>query len=185
MKKCIITVSIALITITSINASQIKEGELIATPGIGIGSPLFNGSFYSVSIPPFSSSFEYGLANIEGPAFLGIGAFIGISGSRYESSVLGSVYGYKYFSSIFGLRGYFHYEIIEELDTYGGIMAGYNFISNKEFGTSLFPSSPLNSRPAYGIFAGARYYLNDQFGIMAEAGYGTSFLIIGITYKIK
>jgi hypothetical protein len=36
----------------------------------------------------------------------------------------------------------------------------------------------------YGGFIGARYYFRDSFGVMGEAGYGLTYLTLGISLKL-
>jgi hypothetical protein len=36
---------------------------------------------------------------------------------------------------------------------------------------------------AYSLFAGARYFLSDNFGVMAELGYGIAYLSLGASLK--
>ena len=82
------------------------------------------------------------------------------------------------------LRGLYHFDILDPLDTYGGVVLGYTSASYGNFvdddAENLYSSIDL-SAIYYGIVGGIRYrFLNDQFGVFLEAGYAISPITIGL-----
>jgi hypothetical protein len=167
------------------NTQPYMPGDKVINVGLGIGSTLYSGVGYQSGLPPVSASFEYGLKEL-GPGFLGIGGYLGLSSYRWESSFGGNTYGWKYSSTLIGVRGNYHYNIVEELDTYAGLMLGYNVISSKStgdwpFGFDLAANS---STFIWSLYIGGRYYFTDSFAAMLELGYGISWLNIGVAFKL-
>ncbi len=86
-------------------------------------------------------------------------------------------YGWNYSSIIVGARAALHYQFIDMLDTYTGLMLGYNVVSSKSFGDfGGVTTSAAGSGIAYSWFLGGRYYFSDNFAGMLELGYGIAYL---------
>ena len=47
----------------SAQESLFNKGEKVLNLGIGLGSTLYTGSYYSTRIPPLSASLEYGMVD--------------------------------------------------------------------------------------------------------------------------
>lgn len=169
MKKILLSVIVVCFSVTQLIAQQqiFNKGEKVLNLGLGIGSTLGYGT---TAIPPLSASFEVGVVdNIIDKGVIGIGGYLGIS--SYKSG------SYKLTNIVIGPRGTFHYPFIDKLDTYAGLMIGYNFYhDNWDFG------------PDYGgivsaWFLGGRYYFSDNLAAMLELGYGVAYLNIGVALK--
>lgn len=159
-----------------------KKGDAIVNASVGFGSVLFSGLGYATTIPPVAASVEYGvLDRVFDKGSVGIGGYLGYSAYKYEWYGSGS----NYKNIIIGARGALHYPFIANLDTYTGLMAGFNLRSHSEFGSVPIGYSPSGSGPAWMWFLGGRYYFNKQFAALAEIGYGIAWLNIGIAYKFK
>jgi len=171
--------------------STFNEGDLVFNAGIGLGSTLYSGTGYNSTLPAISISGEYGVKEdfITDDLTLGLGGYIGIAGSKFEASypTFGGTrtYGYKYNYTIIGARGTVHYPFVDKLDTYAGVMLGYNIVTVKETGD--FPAGFDNasaSSVAISAYIGGRYYFTDNFAAMAELGYGIAWLNIGVALKL-
>lgn len=165
-------------------AQPFQTGEKVINVGLGIGSTLYSGVGYSTGLPPLSASFEYGLKEL-GPGILGIGGYLGVSTYKWETTLAGSTYGWKYSNIIIGARGNYHYSFVENLDTYAGLLLGYNIVNSSatgEWPLGITGSANASSF-AYSVFIGGRYYFTDSFAAMAELGYGVAWLNLGIAYK--
>lgn len=186
MKKLFVSTFIVFGLLTISNAQQFKLTDRLVTPGIGFGSILYTGTGYSTFLPPVSISYEQGLLSDIGPGLIGIGGYVGITGSTWEMVGQSFNYGYRYSSVIIGGRGYYHVDLVDELDTYAGFMLGYNMVLSHEFGDwpSAVSVPVVNGGISFALFAGARYYFQNKLGVMAELGYGISYLTVGIAYKI-
>lgn len=163
--------------------STFKLGDKVLNLGLGIGSTLYRGSFYTTSVPPISASLEVGVVEdfIVEDLTLGVGGYLGYSSSRYRWSGFGSEWGWNYNYIIVGGRGAVHYPLVEKLDTYTGLMLGFNIVSSTTVGDVT--GSASSGGLVYSWYAGGRYYLSDSFAVMAELGYGIAYLTIGVSLK--
>jgi hypothetical protein len=181
--KRILLISLLIVIAISISFSQMayKKGDQVANLGIGIGG--FGGAYGSGGIA-ITGGYETGLTEN-----ISLGGVVGYSSSSQD--VYGD-YGWKYTYILIGARGAYHLDLAHnpKLDTYGGIMLGYNIVSASETGT--LPSyygygagsySASASYFAFGIFVGGRYYFDPHWAVQAELGYGLGILNIGMAYK--
>ena len=178
-----------LLIIFSIHLTSLAQpfvtGDKVINVGIGIGSTLYTGVGYTGGLPPLSASFEYGVTEL-GPGVLGVGGYFGISTHKWESSAGGSTYGWKYSNIIIGARGNYHYNFVEKLDTYAGMMLGYNIVNSKAIGNlPIYYDYSVNASSfVWSIYVGGRYYFTDSFAAMLELGYGIAWLNIGVAFKL-
>lgn len=182
--KILLTAFLGLLIVFSANAQQstFEKGNQVANLGIGLGNALYSGGGYSSAIPPISLSYEAGIVDgIFDKGTIGIGGYLGYTSAKY------GYFGYewKYTNIIIGARGALHYPLVDKLDTYAGLMLGYDIVSVKE--PAGFPGgySALGSGLILPGFVGARYYFNDKFAAFGELGWGIAYLTIGVSLKIK
>ena len=123
---------------------------------------------------------------------LGVGGYFNYFGSSitnsYPSYVNGSVvntsYTWSYTNIVLGGRALAHYKFIDKLDTYAGVMIGYDI-----FGAKLSPENSLIPATGasfifYGGVVGIRYEFSPKFGVYLEGGSASvSNASIGIAYK--
>lgn len=190
MKKFILIISAITLSFSlKAQSPTFSQSDLVFNAGIGIGTSLYSGAYYKSTLPPLSISAEYGLKDdfITEDLTLGIGGYLGIAGSKYEQSYFGGTYGYKYNYTVIGARAAVHYPFVDKLDTYGGLMLGYNIVSFKETGdwnSGIQTSGAVGSSVAFSVYVGGRYYFSDNFAAMAELGYGIAYLNIGVALKL-
>ena len=161
------------------NASAQEEafnkGDMVINAGVGLGSYISDKGF-SMSVPPISASLEYGIVDLfDGRGGIGIG---GYAGYLLRKSDIKDIDDFNVGDFIIGPRGLFHYQFVEKLDTYAGLLIGYDIVSYSEKGANLSGSGFYSA-----FFIGARYYVTDNFGVFGELGYGISPLQLGLTYK--
>lgn len=158
-----------------------EKGDRVANFALGLGSTLYSGTYYKSQIPPISASLEYGIVdNILDKGVVGVGPYVGFSSYKYEYSN----WGYKYSNLIIGAKGNFHYPLADKLDTYTGLILGYNIRNSKEFGTAWgYDYSASSGGIVASWFIGGRYYFQDNLAVMAELGYGIAYLNIGVSLK--
>lgn len=188
MKKAllILALSAAACTVRG-QESTFNEGDVVINAGIGFGSTIYSGRFYSVQLPPVSVSGEYALTAdfIEEDITLGVGGYIGYSRSRFRAGPRGpNEYGWHYNYTIIGLRGALHYPLLDDLDTYGGVMLSLNSLSSSSFGNVPADLSPESSGVGLSLFVGGRYYFRENIAAMAEVGWGVTFLNLGVAFKL-
>ena len=182
MKKAVFTFAAMMIALAmSAQENLFRKGDKALNVGLGLGTTLYSGAGFKGTIPPVSVSLEYGFKDeVLEKGSIGLGGYLGIAGSKYE--FMG--FGWEYTYIIVGARGVFHYPLVNKMDTYTGMMLGYNIIRAKEIGTPLLGVSPSASGVAWSWFAGARYYFTDNIGALLELGYGISYLNLGLAVKL-
>jgi hypothetical protein len=161
----------------------IAKGDKVLNLGIGLGSALYSGSYYSSTVPPISGSLEVIMDDqlFDGKGAWGLGGYLGYAASKYKYA--GYDYGWKYSNIIIGPRGYLHYNLLEKLDTYIGAMLGYNIVSSTWYGAGTASGTASGSGVIFSGFLGARYFFNDNVAVMAELGSGIAYLNIGVALK--
>ena len=176
---------LALLVCPAINSNSqaFEVGDKLINAGIGIGATWYSGTWYKTTLPPVFVSADIGFKDDIGPGVLGLGGYVGMSSYKYEYTWYGGDnWGWKYTSVIVGARGTYHMDWVENLDTYGGLLLGFNIITSKVFGDQTYiTGSASGSGIAYSFFVGGRYFLSDNFALMAELGYGIAYLSLGIT----
>jgi hypothetical protein len=150
--------------------------------GIGFGSTLYSGTYYSRGVPPVSISYEQAIVDqILEKGVIGIGGWLGYTSYKYDYQG----WGYKYSNFIFGATGSFHYPLLDKLDTYVGIGLGYNIASADEFGVNTgWDYSSTSGGIVLAGMIGARYYFVEKFAAFIQAGYGVSYLTIGVSIRL-
>jgi hypothetical protein len=153
--------------------------------GIGIGSTLYGSGFRGL-IPPVSISYEKAIKEN-----IGVGGYIGYATSRYDYT--GFDYHWRYTYMILGARGAYHFADKlfdnEKLDTYAGLMLGYNVATAKfKSDDPLINGDSFKSEPgggfAWSFYVGGRYQIKESFGLFAELGYGIAWLQAGVNLKL-
>ena len=169
----------------SLNAQTetFKQGDIVISAGLGLGATYgtYWGTGYKTTVPPIFVTGDYCLREDLGPGNLGVGGLLGFSSYKYEYFD----WGYKYNTLFIGVRGTYHFtDLVDKMDLYGGITLGGKIVNGKEFGTSSgYTYTENNSSALVEIFAGARYYFSDNFGVMSELGYGVAWLKLGVSMK--
>lgn len=159
MKKLFLGLCLALGLVATASAQDtFRKGDNILNVGIGL-----SGSG-SVSLPPLSATYERSIADgiIEkGAIGLGVQGEL-LTYKNVEGSAL---------ALFAGPRLSFHYEFVENLDTYIGVQAGLAFAS---------------SHAKLGIdgILGARYYLGESWGVFCEFGTGLSSFKLGANFRL-
>ncbi|MEM8526846.1 MAG: hypothetical protein AAGG68_19555 [Bacteroidota bacterium] len=162
--------------ITSGN-THFAKGETDINAGLGLVRTFYSSA--STVMPPLSVSAEYGITDA-----ISVGGFIGLASAREEW--FGGNVNYNFF--ILGARGSYHFQIFDQMDTYAGLMLGYNNVS-ANFGDyydgDIYDDTVAASAMALSAYVGARYNLKDQWCIYGELGYGISVLNIGVSMKLS
>lgn len=188
MKKALITMVAMLFMLANLNAqdAMFQKGDKVVNLGVGLLSALYTGSGYTSKIPPVSISYEMGIKDdVLDVGSIGVGGYLGYTSAKWETNWLGGSYGWKYTNFIIGARGSFHYPLVDNIDTYAGILLGYNVVTAKEVGTVPigFGASSV-SGAIFSGYVGARYYFNEKFGAMAELGTGIAYFNLGLAVKL-
>ena len=179
-------VAIALMLCASLGAQEPTfnaKGENLAGVAIGFGG-YYSGSMYvgnGISRLPFISLYYENCVKdnlFNEKSSLGIGGMLG-----YTSITAKDFFKSSY--TVLGARGVLHYALVDKLDTYAGVMLGYEIASWKWIGSWSTIGGKGDAESAFdaGLFVGARYYFNEKAAAFAEAGFGAANLNIGLSIK--
>ena len=152
MKKVIVFALVAIFSTPLLRAqeSMFDVGDRVVNLGLGIGSTLYGGSYYSSGVPPISISYEQGIKDdILEKGVIGVGGYVGYSSYKYRYTYASYDYGWNYSNIFIGGGGFFHYPLIDQLDTYVGLLLGYKIQTSTEYGT--IPGSEFSSSSS-GLF---------------------------------
>src|SRR5690606_36972781 len=107
-----------------------------------------------ITLPSISMSGDYALnENIT------VGGMLGYFGSKDVMPTFFGDYEFKYSYMIIAARGTYHYDFIENIETYGGVLLGYNIANSSIEAPSGAPqtATPVAASAggiALGLFAG-------------------------------
>ena len=130
MKKLILLFVAIVFSLTQMLAqeSTFVKGDKVLNLGIGFGGR-YTGSGMTTSVPPLSASFEVGVKDgVLEKGSIGVGGMLAYSSHKWEYSG----WGWKYTSIVIGARGSFHYPLVDKLDTYTGLLIGYDISTSTE-----------------------------------------------------
>ncbi len=158
-------------------AAQAQEvfgkGDKALNIGVGLGSTISG-----TTIPPLTASLDFGVADrlINGNnGSISVGGLLGYTGSYNDYAT--THYG------IIGARGAFHYQFVDKLDTYAGLLLGYRY-ARVNWKSDIISGSAGSSEIALGGYLGARYFFTPKVGAFAELGYSIAYANVGVTFKL-
>lgn len=178
MKRFVLSLALIITTATmAFSQTPFRKGDLVFNFGVGLGNTIYS-SNYNLLVPPINFSAEYGVVDglINGKAGIGVGGYLAYTSAKYKK------HGWKYSNTIIGARGVFHMNFVENLDTYGTLVLGYDIASARD-NDDIYEDA-IKSRFAVELHAGARYYFTPMFAVMAEVGYGVSVLNLGVALRL-
>ncbi len=166
---------------------DIGDDVIGLTFGIG-GHYTASGSGYSSQSPAIGIMYEKGMPWEAGPGVISLGGYLGYKSLRYKSVIFPYTYDWRWNYTILGVRGGYHYEFADNLDTYGGLMLAYYAVNfrDKSFGETGYPYIYTGASASgfdLSIYLGGRYYFSDHFAALLELGYGIAYLNLGVAYK--
>lgn len=184
MKKYTFTFILGIATLLFAIQSQAQTSDVkcfdkssgIINLGIGLGTTLY-GTGYNGTFPPVSLSYEHGIAN----GRFGVGGYLAHTGAKW-----GDKDDYWKFSyTVIGARGAYHFYTTDKLDTYGGVILGYDIVSDKWHGSGEENTYHASAGGmVFSPFVGARYFFAQHIGGFAELGYGIAWLNLGLTFNL-
>lgn len=163
-----------------------RKGNTDLSFGVGFGSYIVRPGSYT-TVPFLTINVDHALRDDLGPGILGVGGFVGYEQYRTEFNDNATIYGFNYSSLVFQARGTYHYQFIENFDTYAGVGLGLKYINSNDFG--IHPVDGTESSDGVisnaSLFIGGRYFFNDNIAAYGELGVGVSILNLGITFRIQ
>jgi len=189
MKKLMIGCCIFCFVAVQVSAQipTFTKGDNVLGVSVGFGGNYYSGySYYKgySRTPAISLSFENCVVDnlFDEKSSIGVGGMFGITSAKYES---GLNYGWKSNNIIVGVRGAFHYALVDKLDTYAGVMLGYRINTFKYTGTWAVGTDRKVGSSGFSeyLFVGARYYFTESIAVFAELGYGLANFNLGLSLK--
>jgi hypothetical protein len=189
MTRRIVLLTFLLAAAMITHAQEFEKGTNVASLGIGVGSSILHYSGASQS-PGLSLQYEKGMWDIGGPGVISLGGYVGYKSYKYTGKYAGGYeYNEKWRYTVIGVRSAYHYTglDVDKLDVYGGVMLSYNILKytytdNGPSGT-YYNSGSYGNTTGFSLYVGGRYYLNDNLAVLAELGYGVSYLNIGVALR--
>ncbi len=185
IKVLTLTLLFAIIAFAS-PAQQLKNGDNVASVGIGFGTAL--GSGLGSASPGFAFQFEHGNWDVDGPGTISLGGYLGYQSYSYSTSYFTYKYDYNSSYTVLGIRSAYHYHGLDmkNLDVYGGLMLSFNFYNSSYKSNNPGVYTPLglggSNRFFPSIYLGTRYYFSENWGVYGELGYGVAYLTLGAAY---
>lgn len=184
MKKIVLILLVTVFSLSQLLAqeSTFKQGDKVLNLAIGFGGTLYTGTYYKTTVPPLSASLEFGVKDgVLDKGSIGVGGYVAYAAHKWDYSG----WGWKYSNFILGVRGVFHYPLVAKLDTYTGLIIGYNIASSSEFGSPVlgYNYTASSGGVIYSWVLGGRYYFSDKFAGMLEVGFGITYLNLGVALK--
>jgi hypothetical protein len=186
MRKVILTVLIAFVAAVGLQAQDaFAKGDKVLNFGVGFGSYLGDETGYRTTVPPVSLSLDFGVKDglLKDKASIGVGGYLGYTANRWEYPLTNYKIDYSHF--ILGAKGHFHYQFVKKLDTYAGLLLGYNIVSAEQ--SAKYVPSTLVAKASgftYSAFLGAKYYFTPKVGAFLDLGYGIAAVELGLSLKI-
>lgn len=173
----ILVTSQAQIDVTATNPNFAKS-QIDVNAGIGLLRTFYSG--HSSLVPPVSVSVDYGITDK-----ISVGGFLGYTTTKDLYFLDANDY-IRYSFTIVGVRGAYHLNLWDKMDTYGGLMLGYNIASSKVESNSVYwdDYSVATGGLTLSAYVGGRYHFTEQIGAFAEVGYGISVLNLGVTFRM-
>ncbi|MDC7221125.1 MAG: hypothetical protein PQJ59_14410 [Spirochaetales bacterium] len=158
---------------------EFQEGDIAIQAGIG----LLAGFYGDTTIPPISVSVDYAQPIADLP--FSFGGIVAYAKSEDDYSYFGYNWTYEYSYILIGGRAAYHVDFgVDNLDTYAGVLLGFNIVNSSVSGDSWGSSSADSSYMLYGAYAGARYFFTDNIAAFGEVGYGMGLITLGATFKL-
>lgn len=161
-----------------------SKGDNLVGVQLGIGDGLAVSATYENCVKSGLFATEKGS--------IGVGGYLGYLHYGDDYTTGGGYYGdvykaeWNYNNIIIGARGNLHYEFIDRLDSYAGLMLGYEIVnsSNSVKGGGESVGYDVDASGfAFSLHLGTRYYFTDNFAAGIEIGYGVAYANIGVAYK--
>jgi hypothetical protein len=169
----LVAVVVALsFVLTATSQAQYVKGKSYLGPRIGIG---VHGSSIA-----FGAGYEYGVTED-----ISVGALIDYYQWSYDAW---AGYGGKYTYIVFGAQGNYHFGKLlkweSKLDPFAGLVLGYESVSWKWDNQVFQGWSASSSGLVLGGQAGLRYFVSPTVALYGQAGFGITYLKVGVDFVI-
>ncbi len=177
MKKyiCLLAALLLLLTFaqSKVFAQEIQKGDFILSPGLGVGYQFWGGITLGING-------EYAFSDE-------------ISGGGYAAFTHWGGYSAQDINWFdVGVRASYHFGKLlrvpdKRFDPYAGAQAGGSFSDYDDYyeigGVRYRTSSTYDRGFRGGLYAGARWYFNEQIAVYGEVGFALCPLMVGATFK--
>ncbi len=159
-----------------------KSGDKVIQMGLGFGVPGSYGD--STTVPPVALSFDMAVPIAKMKLPFSFGGIIGYSRDVWEQNIVGYKTEITYNYILIGARVLFHFNLVNNMDFYAGLMMGYNIVtSSVETNVPGGNVSADEGYLAYGELVGLRYFFTDTVAVYVEAGYTFGYINGGLAFK--
>jgi hypothetical protein len=163
-------VAVLSCVLTATSQAQYVKGKSYLGPRIGIG---VHGSNFA-----FGAGYEYGVTED-----ISVGALIDYYQWSYNAW---AGYGGKYTYIVFGAQGNYHFGKLlkwdSKLDPFAGVVLAYENISWKWDNRAYALWTASSSGLVFGAQAGIRYFVSPAVALYGQAGFGITYLNVGVDF---
>jgi hypothetical protein len=156
--------------------------RLFVNAGAGFGLfPVYT----KMAVPPLEANVEYALP-ISLPISVG-GFFCFAMGKEEFTPYYVTTYKYEDTETAmaFGLRAFYHFNFIKNLDTYAGLGLGWLIWNVKRDYSAVYTDTSYDySTFFYDIRVGAKYFFTNNIGAYVEVGYNL-ISVVGVGLALK
>jgi len=187
MRKVLFLFSLFIAFSANSFSQTLQAGE--QTIGLGLGIPSITQNYTTFTTPSLNAFYEYGFTNKVGIGHIGGGAIMSMAGADYDYN------DGKYRHFLIGPRASYHFDMADltgdrawdVVDVYAGVMSGLRFEQYKWDYTNINGNKVTEKKNDTSlitdVFVGIRYAFAKNVGVYAEAGYGVSYLTLGISFR--
>lgn len=171
LRRTMVTLGVAVLAVVGPARAQFKAGKSFIGPALGLSGV-------------GSSALVEGHFEVARTRNIGIGAFVN-HWSFGQASLLdtGSDYSVKY--TALGGNGSYHFELENDRwDPFVGVSVGYYLVSESISVTGVGNASANTNRVFAGLQAGVRYFVSPAVAVNARAGFGASYLSVGVDFRL-
>jgi hypothetical protein len=189
LKVCVFLLVLMTAGMQFLSGQLFSPGDKDLSLTVGYGTPWVFRYGYQTKLLPIGVCFDYGITDNLGPGVLSIGGFLGAT--TYQDELyninLDENYGRKGTLLAVALRGTYHYQLTDEVDTYGFLHLGAGFESWNLYGSPP-PDDTVDvssqTRFVFGVGIGAKYYFSEKVCALAEIGFDMAYFKIGVGYRL-
>ncbi len=157
--------------------------DMFLTLRSGYFSDLYNGSQWSVHVPPTGLQFDYCVMDYITSSEHSIGTGIILNYGEYKASYEGGSRGINYKVYGFGLRSDYHFYLSKRNDIYSGLMLWYLYENKEGFGNQLQVPDVALGGLKYSVFVGWKFYFNKHWGLLLESELRVAWINAGVVYR--
>jgi hypothetical protein len=159
---------------------EFQKGDVILNTGLGLGY-YYGGGGYGGFAAGLGINAEFSITDE-----IAVGPYLAFTRRTYDVDG-GDNFNYTFID--FGARGSYHFGKLlkvntDQFDPYAGAFLGFVATSGG-YDDGVYDYDDYGGRVQVGVYAGARWFFSEKFGVFGEVGVGMYPIFVGVTFKLK